>query len=102
MTDAQFNLLRRMAEQGLQANMDIGLGANVLAALLADLTAAREALADMVNQYMGYRDEGYVSHEFMSAQENAIEYLETIGWLRSAPMECYYWTAASGREKVQP
>lgn len=64
--------------------------------LEAERDAAREALVGMVVQYMEFR-EGYVSHEFMSAQEDAIDYLETIGWLTAGALERYYWTPASGR-----
>ncbi len=54
---------------------------------------ADRALADMVNQYMSY-PEGFVTHEFMNAQEEAIDYLESIGWLRAGDLERYYWTDA--------
>lgn len=59
-----------------------------------ELTQAREALAWMVIQYMEF-PEGYISHEFMSAQEDAIEYLERIGWLSAGQYERYYWTPAA-------
>lgn len=55
MTDAQLQLLRRIADQGRQAGMDVALGANVLAALLDELEAAQaerdgaiRALGDIV------------------------------------------------------
>ena len=64
------------------------------AALSARLATADRALADMVNQYMGHK-EGFVTHEFMSAQEDAIEYLEDIGWLCGGEQERYYWTHAA-------
>jgi hypothetical protein len=63
-----------------------------------ELARARDVVGSMVNQYMGY-PEGYVSHEFMSAQEDAIEYLEDIGWLTGGALERYYWTPASGHAK---
>jgi chromosome segregation ATPase len=61
-----------------------------------EVAAAREALAGMVDQYMTAK-EGYVTHEFMSAQEDTIDYLEGIGWLRAGEYERYCWTPASGR-----
>lgn len=64
----------------------------------AELARARDVVGSMVNQYMGY-PEGYVTHEFMSAQEDAIEYLEDIGWLKGGELERYYWTPASGYTK---
>lgn len=41
MTEAQLQLLRRMADQGRVASMDVALGANVLAGLLDALAAAQ-------------------------------------------------------------
>lgn len=58
---------------------------------MEQVSKANHVLADMVNQYMSAR-EGYITHEFMSAQEDAIEYLGDIGWLHAGELERYYWT----------
>lgn len=42
MTQAQIDLLRRMAEQAQQADIDVGLGANVLIALLDEQQAWKQ------------------------------------------------------------
>lgn len=63
-----------------------------------ELAVVRDALAGMVTQYMQF-PEGYISHEFMGAQEDAIEYLEQIGWLRAGELERYYWTDVSGQKE---
>ena len=44
MTQAQLDLLRRMAIQAQQADMDVGLGANVLLALIDEIEQLRERL----------------------------------------------------------
>jgi hypothetical protein len=43
MTEAQIQLLRRMADQGRIADMDIGIGANVLAGVLDEIERLRLA-----------------------------------------------------------
>jgi hypothetical protein len=53
MNQAQLQLLRRMADQGRVASMDVALGANVLAGLL-DALAAAQARAE--------RAEGLAKH----------------------------------------
>lgn len=63
----------------------------------AELERVRTVAADLIDQYMRYPD-GSIAHEFMSAQEDALEYFEDIKWLRAEPMERYWWTATSGRE----
>lgn len=45
MTQAQLNLLRRMAVQAQQADMDMGVGANVVLALLDEIERLRAALS---------------------------------------------------------
>ena len=65
--------------------------------LTKEVARARDTLAGMVDQYMTFR-EGYISHEFMSAQEETIDYLEDIGWITGGALERYYWTPASGRK----
>lgn len=44
-TPPQLELLRRIAEAGQQADMDVGIGPNVLLALLNELAALRARLA---------------------------------------------------------
>jgi hypothetical protein len=68
--------------------------------VFAELDQARTVAADLMTQFMQF-PEGYISHEFMSAQEDAIEYFETIGWLRAEPLERYWWTEQSGREETK-
>ncbi len=46
MTQAHLDLLRRMAIQAQQADMDVGLGANVLIAMLDEIEQLRKNLAD--------------------------------------------------------
>lgn len=43
MTQAQLDLLRRMAVQAHQADMDMGVGANVMLALLNEIDRLRAA-----------------------------------------------------------
>lgn len=45
MTQAQLDVLRRMAVQAQGADCDVGLGANVLLALLNEIDQLRENLA---------------------------------------------------------
>lgn len=71
-----------------------------LAAAHERIAAADDALAGMVIQYMQF-PEGYISHEFMGAQEDAIEYLENIGWLKAGELERYYWTPESPEGKYR-
>lgn len=82
---------QRTAMEQMRAELD---------ALKGRLARADDALMWMVVQYMEFPD-GYVGHEFMSAQEDAIEYLEDIGWLTGGALERYYWTEASGRGGAQ-
>lgn len=44
MTHAQLDLLRRMAVQAQHADMDVGLGANVLIGLLDEIAELQERL----------------------------------------------------------
>lgn len=44
MTQAQLDLLRRMAVQAQHADMDVGLGANVLLGLLDEIAALQARL----------------------------------------------------------
>lgn len=64
--------------------------------VVAERDGARGALADMVDQYMSCI-EGYITHEFMSAQETTIDYLQRAGWLRDIGYERFVWTPQSGR-----
>ena len=59
------------------------------ATLTAELAACREALSDMVNQFFLERDDGTISHSFMSAEEHAISYLLQAG-LAEEVSRCRY------------
>lgn len=50
MTQAHLDLLRRMAVQAQQADMDVGLGANVLIALLDEIERLPAAINDKLEE----------------------------------------------------
>lgn len=64
--------------------------------LRTELNTARDVLAGMVGQYCDWQPEGTYFHMFMSAPEDAFEYLENIGWLKDLGRETYVFTEASG------
>jgi hypothetical protein len=55
----------------------------------AELAACQEALSDMVNQFFIERENGTISHSFMSAEEHAIAYLLKAG-LAEEVSRCRY------------
>lgn len=66
-----------------------------------ELEKVRALLADMVNQHCFFRENGkeYFFHMFMGANEDAFEYLEQIGWMKSNSREEYAFTAAASARR---
>lgn len=50
MTQAQLNLLRLMATQAQQADMDVGLGSNVVLAMVSEIERLRAAINDKLEE----------------------------------------------------
>lgn len=53
------------------------------------------ALAKMVEQYMGQPD-GSIRHEYLAAQEEALDVLEDLGWIREQGGGIYLWQIRVG------
>jgi hypothetical protein len=78
----------------LRAELELHKGALIaeqehVETLEAELAACREALSDMVNQFFIERENGTISHSFMSAEEHAIAYLLKAG-LAEEVSRCRY------------